>query len=360
MQPNTVCMRASPLRVLVVGALSRTGQHLARTLAARDDFCVTALCGRAMGELIADDNGSILDAGLGIRFLDGGSVVADAVVIATDDPPPKESLEYLLQCCSRQGVSQTVLLSRIGASKDGFGLRRWKDAEGCASALPTEAGLTIVRCAQPLIGGPYYALDPDLLAKSNAAVADQWKAAEVAAGDGCHVWGEHVHASVVGRATLEAVGGVPTACVVRDRLDAPAVPAVGDVVVGRVTRVNPRMAHVDILVVRGGALREASTGLIRREDVRDYEADRVEIYRSFRPGDVVRARVLSLGDARAYYLTTAAIELGVIFAQSAAGHTMAAVSWEELECPVTKERAFRKVAKPAEGAAAAAAPDDAT
>ena len=177
-------MRASPLRVLVVGALSRTGQHLARTLAARDDFCVTALCGRAMGELIADDNGSILDAGLGIRFLDGGSVVADAVVIATDDPPPKESLEYLLQCCSRQGVSQTVLLSRIGASKDGFGLRRWKDAEGCASALPTEAGLTIVRCAQPLIGGPYYALDPDLLAKSNAAVADQWKAAEVAAGDG--------------------------------------------------------------------------------------------------------------------------------------------------------------------------------
>ena len=117
--------------------------------------------------------------------------------------------------------------------------------------------------------------------------------------------------------------------------------------------------HVDILVVRGGALREASTGLIRREDVRDYEADRVEIYRSFRPGDVVRARVLSLGDARAYYLTTAAIELGVIFAQSAAGHTMAAVSWEELECPVTKERAFRMVAKPAEGAAAAAA-DDAT
>ena len=33
---------------------------------------------------------------------------------------------------------------------------------------------------------------------------------------------------------------------------------------------------------------------------------------------------------------------------------MAAVSWEELECPVTKERAFRKVAKPAEGAAAGA------
>ena len=51
-----------------------------------------ALCGRAMGELIADDKGSILDAGLGIRFLDGGCIVADALVIATDDPSPEESV----------------------------------------------------------------------------------------------------------------------------------------------------------------------------------------------------------------------------------------------------------------------------
>ena len=43
-------MRGAPLRVLVVGALTRTGQQVARSLAARrDDFTVTALCGREMG-----------------------------------------------------------------------------------------------------------------------------------------------------------------------------------------------------------------------------------------------------------------------------------------------------------------------
>jgi len=31
----------------------------------------------------------------------------------------------------------------------------------------------------------------------------------------------------------------------------------------------------------------------------------VDMYQSYRPGDIVRAVVLSLGDARAYYLSTA-------------------------------------------------------
>jgi hypothetical protein len=43
-----------------------------------------------------------------------------------------------------------------------------------------------------------------------------------------------------------------------------------------------------------------------------------------------------LGDARAYYLSTAKNDLGVIFAQSVAGHTMIPISWEEMICPKTK------------------------
>ena len=45
----------------------------------------------------------------------------------------------------------------------------------------------------------------------------------------------------------------------------------------------------------------------------------VEIYGSFRPGDVVIAEVLSLGDARSYYLSTAKNDLGVVYAKSVAG-----------------------------------------
>lgn len=45
----------------------------------------------------------------------------------------------------------------------------------------------------------------------------------------------------------------------------------------------------------------------------------VQIQASFRPGDVVRAEVLSLGDARSYHLTTAKNHLGVVHAKSVAG-----------------------------------------
>lgn len=45
----------------------------------------------------------------------------------------------------------------------------------------------------------------------------------------------------------------------------------------------------------------------------------VVMYDCFRPGDIVRARVLSLGDARSYHLTTAHNSLGVVRAKSLAG-----------------------------------------
>ena len=72
----------------------------------------------------------------------------------------------------------------------------------------------------------------------------------------------------------------------------------------------------------------------------------MDIYDCFVPSDVVRARVLSLGDSRSYYLTTAENPLGVVRARSPfTGEAMTPVSWEEMECPSTKQRQKRKVAK---------------
>lgn len=42
----------------------------------------------------------------------------------------------------------------------------------------------------------------------------------------------------------------------------------------------------------------------------------------FRPGDIIRAEVVSLGDARSYYLTTSRNELGVVYAKSMAAGAM--------------------------------------
>ena len=90
-------------------------------------------------------------------------------------------------------------------------------------------------------------------------------------------------------------------------------------IIGRVTRVTPRQATVSILVVNdipcGGALGHGAgargnhaagegidgtdfQGVIRAQDVRSTEKDSVVLKECFRPGDIIRATVISLGDAR--------------------------------------------------------------
>ena len=57
---------------------------------------------------------------------------------------------------------------------------------------------------------------------------------------------------------------------------------------------------------------------------------------SFRHGDIVLAKVIvSLGDARSYFLSTASNELGVASAMSAAGFPLAPISWCEMQCQRT-------------------------
>lgn len=106
---------------------------------------------------------------------------------------------------------------------------------------------------------------------------------------------------------------------------------------GTVTRLSPVQALLSIGVVDGVPLPagEEFVGVVRTQDVRATEKDRVKIGDCFRGGDVVRGVVvrvssalhllmqtkfqISLGDARSYFVTTARNDLGVIFATSEAG-----------------------------------------
>ncbi|KAL1881147.1 hypothetical protein VTK73DRAFT_4594 [Phialemonium thermophilum] len=124
------------------------------------------------------------------------------------------------------------------------------------------------------------------------------------------------------------------------------LPEVNNIVLCRVIRITPRQAVVTILVCGDTVLEAEWQGLIRTQDVRATEKDRVKIYESFRPGDIVRAEVISLGDQANYYLSTARNELGVIMATSEAGNTMYPVSWKEYRDPETGLSEPRKVAKP--------------
>ena len=154
------------------------------------------------------------------------------------------------------------------------------------------------------------------------------------------------------------------------------LPAVDSVILGRVTRVQKRQASLSILLVldepytrdldlsddevntliASSADPNCTTtnvaddmrfqALIRKEDVRAVEKDRVVLDDMFRVGDIVRASIISIGDQSAYYATTAGNELGVVIARSEAGNMMYPASWKEMRDPVTGAGEARKVAKP--------------
>ncbi|CCH45686.1 Exosome complex component CSL4 [Wickerhamomyces ciferrii] len=161
------------------------------------------------------------------------------------------------------------------------------------------------------------------------------------------------------------------------------LPKEGDIVLSRVTKLNLKQAFVEILAVEGSGnvltdsgigsnghgiiapgggsgaatfsihqassdLGETFKGIIRSQDVRSTDRDKVKIIESFKPGDIIRAQILSLGDGTNYYLTTSRNDLGVVYAKSynGAGGLMYAIDWQTMVCSKTGELESRKCAKP--------------
>ncbi|PKY03468.1 hypothetical protein P168DRAFT_269741 [Aspergillus campestris IBT 28561] len=183
-----------------------------------------------------------------------------------------------------------------------------------------------------------------------------------AAGPGTHVQNAHVYASIAGPVVLDPANAgsqaKSTLTVSRNaastgqKTSAPpsrkynTLPAVDSIVLARVTRVQKRQVTVSILVNHSSADELRFQALIRKEDVRAVEKDRVVVDEMFRVGDIVRGSVISLGDQSFYYLTTARNDLGVVMARSEAGNMMFPVSWKEMRDPVTGQAELRKVARP--------------
>lgn len=71
------------------------------------------------------------------------------------------------------------------------------------------------------------------------------------------------------------------------------VPVAGDIVTARVTVINQRFAKCSIICIGDVVLKRVYRGLLRKEDVRAERKDDVDMYKSFRPGDIVLARIVS-------------------------------------------------------------------
>lgn len=123
------------------------------------------------------------------------------------------------------------------------------------------------------------------------------------------------------------------------------VPSQGDIVTAQIQIITQQYCKCQIKCIGDKVLGRPYRGIIRKEDVRATEKDRVEIYKSFRPGDVVVARVLPITEAHTYQLSTAENELGVVTAHSEHGHVMVPISWTEMQCTKTFVKECRKVAR---------------
>ncbi|XP_059174223.1 exosome complex component CSL4-like isoform X2 [Physella acuta] len=168
----------------------------------------------------------------------------------------------------------------------------------------------------------------------------------VVAGSGTYKRNGFIYASVVGflEETTQADTGHKVISINTEGLQN-VIPDIDAIVTARVTNVNPRFCKCDILSVGTIQLSDVYRGMIRKEDVRATEKDKVEMYKSFRPGDIIIARVISLGDSQSYILSTAENELGVAIGLSEAGVRMTPVSWCKMQCPKTLTEEYRKVAK---------------
>ncbi|KAF7562110.1 hypothetical protein G7046_g2036 [Stylonectria norvegica] len=185
-----------------------------------------------------------------------------------------------------------------------------------------------------------------------------------APGPGTHVYDGNVVSSLMGRVAVTAPVKPVGPAKRLNKLTAPVteelaivsvarhghkrevLPDVNNVVLARVVRLMPKQAIVVIQQVGETVLQTEWQGVIRVQDVRATEKDKTKIYESFKPGDIVRAQVISLGDQANYYLSTASNELGVIMATSETGNDMLPISWKEYKDPETGISEPRKVAKP--------------
>ncbi|KAI5362519.1 Putative S1 domain, nucleic acid-binding, exosome complex component CSL4 [Septoria linicola] len=176
------------------------------------------------------------------------------------------------------------------------------------------------------------------------------KVDEKGLGSGTHINHENLCASISGAIQTSSARSSKIPAVSVPRTTGILLPEVGTVVLGRITRTNPRQANISILALGPNGEHNVSSdpfpALIRQQDIRATEIDKVKVAESFRVGDIVRAVVISLGDERSYYLSTAKNELGVVMATSEWGNSMYPVSWREFEDPEMGIREVRKVAKP--------------
>ncbi|CDU17053.1 3'-5' exoribonuclease Csl4 [Plasmodium yoelii] len=105
------------------------------------------------------------------------------------------------------------------------------------------------------------------------------------------------------------------------------LPQVGDLVICKVYRVTFNMIYCNILLTNNKPLKNSLKGYINKSDIHIYEGDLGDNFDCFKQGDIIKAKVLSIGQHSSYKLSTVGSDLGVIIALSEKGDILQPAAW---------------------------------
>ncbi|CRG93128.1 exosome complex component CSL4, putative [Plasmodium gallinaceum] len=106
-----------------------------------------------------------------------------------------------------------------------------------------------------------------------------------------------------------------------------ALPKTGDIVICKVYRVTFNIIYCNIILSNGNPLKNSFKGYINKSDIHIYEGELGDNFDCFKQGDIIKAKILSIGQHSSYKLSTVGSDLGVIIALSDKGEILKPVAW---------------------------------
>ncbi|ORM39762.1 Exosome complex component CSL4 [Babesia sp. Xinjiang] len=106
-----------------------------------------------------------------------------------------------------------------------------------------------------------------------------------------------------------------------------AIPPIGAIVIAQVTAITHEQAECHVIFVNDEPVAEGLKGVISVVDIHESKTVETKIYNCFRPGDFVRAEVISISDPKEISLSTEHRDLGVIRIPSET-EEMIPISWK--------------------------------
>ncbi|VWU49529.1 exosome complex component CSL4, putative [Hepatocystis sp. ex Piliocolobus tephrosceles] len=153
------------------------------------------------------------------------------------------------------------------------------------------------------------------------------KTSEYICGENTYIKNNEIRSGILGKQKVITNNDNKKVIIVDNIKSFQLLPQVGDVVICKVFRVTFNMVYCNILIVKDKPLKNFFKGFINKSDIHIHEGELGDNFDCYKQGDIIKAKILSIGQHSAYKLSTVGSDLGVIIAFSEKGEILKPVAW---------------------------------